>query len=158
MQKKFIFAGIGIIFLSIALIFIFTKVRIGFAPVKPLPTPASQTFTENNRKMVRAFNMDIKKIPTQSLSGKASVIENGAKTIVMLKIANPPLASLSAKLQTGTCAQPTNTKYNLNTLADGESETELDISFDDLLLQIPVSIGVSKGNTKGYDFCGDMNQ
>ena len=104
--------------------------------------------------------MDLKASKSSSPSGKASIIENQDKVNVMIFLANPSTASLSAQLYLGTCSQLGKISNKLNPLSGGRSDTIIETSFDNLISQAPVAVVVTRNSskTKVYDFCADLKQ
>ncbi|MBI2591005.1 MAG: CHRD domain-containing protein [Candidatus Blackburnbacteria bacterium] len=94
-----------------------------------------------------------------SETGTAFLKEADGKVVVTLAVENSPKGvTQPAHIHTGTCPNPGEVKYPLNSLVDGKSETTLNVSVNDLLSQMPLAVNVHKSVAKAKVSvsCGDI--
>lgn len=116
-----------------------------------------ETETKIPRRLVVTLNSQNK----SGESGTATISEMDAKVKVMLDLAGAPKdVQQPAHIHMGACPKPGDVKYPLTFPTDGKSETTLDVSYDQLLGQLPLAINVHKSTNeaKFYVSCGDITR
>lgn len=127
----------------------------------------------NNLSQKEKDNKSSSSTPSVTLSKGFSVVlseqngsgENGIaviegvddQTLVKLKLTNyPNLIEQPAHIHLGSCEEPTDIKYSLVNAVNGESETTLDASIDQLMKKLPLVLNVHKSNEEVnvYYACG----
>lgn len=94
-------------------------------------------------------------------SGIATLSESDGKTLVTLVLDEAPAGvTQPAHIHTGSCETIGGVKYPLTSPVDGVSETLLDLSFDQLLSELPLAINVHKSVSEAsvYVACGDITE
>jgi len=91
-------------------------------------------------------------------SGTANIFEVGDKTKIELTLRNSPAGPQPAHVHTGSCAELGGVKYPLTSPVNGTSDTTLDVSYDELLAQLPLAINVHKSVPEAsvYVACADI--
>ena len=103
-------------------------------------------------------------LATQNASGEAGTAtlkEVGGKVVVTLDVVGAPAdVAQPAHIHMGACPEPGAVKYPLTSPVGGKSETTLDVSFDDLMAQLPLAVNVHKSvaQSKVYVACGDVTK
>ncbi len=93
-------------------------------------------------------------------SGKAVITEVNGKAKVIVNIPGKPgTEAQPAHIHLSSCATIGAVKYPLTSITNGASQTTLDVSLDQLLAQLPLSINVHKSSTEAsvYVACGDLS-
>lgn len=91
-------------------------------------------------------------------SGTATLTDmGGGKTKVVVDLAGSPAGPQPMHIHTGTCSNLGPVKYPLTSLANGKSETTVDVSMADLLAS-PHAINAHKSTTEAavYVACGEV--
>jgi len=91
--------------------------------------------------------------------GKAILKEIQGKTVVKLSLQGfPPDISQPAYIHEGFCPAVGKVKYTLNSLKNGQSETTLDVTLDQVLSQLPLAINIRKSASRSdvYFACGNL--
>jgi len=91
-------------------------------------------------------------------SGTATMKREGGKTKVKLDLAAAPSTPQPAHVHTGSCENLGGVKYPLTASVEGESETTLNVSFTQLLSELPLAINVHKSSEEVnvYVACGNI--
>jgi len=91
-------------------------------------------------------------------SGTANIFEVGDKTKIELTLRNSPAGPQPAHVHTGSCAELGGVKYPLTSPVNGTSDTTLDVSYDELLAELPLAINVHKSVAEAgvYVACADI--
>ncbi len=93
-------------------------------------------------------------------SGKVVITEVNGKAKVLLNLTGKPSGvAQPAHIHLGSCATIGAVKYPLTSVATGTSQTMLDVSVDQLLAGLPLSINVHKSAAEAsvYVACGDIS-
>ena len=91
-------------------------------------------------------------------SGTATMKREGGKTKVKLDLAAAPSTPQPAHVHTGSCENLGGVKSPLTASVEGESETTLNVSFTQLLSELPLAINVHKSSEEVnvYVACGNI--
>lgn len=92
-------------------------------------------------------------------SGEAMIEDAGGKAKVTIKLdVTPRETPQPAHIHVGACPNPGAVKYPLTNVVNGNSVTQLEISVDELLKNLPLAINVHKSaaEAKVYVACGDI--
>jgi|GEM_PF-719270 hypothetical protein len=98
------------------------------------------------------------------ISGTATVADQDGKAKITVNVSGMTAeAVLPAHIHIGSCASLGGTKYPLSSLANGLSETILDVSVDQLITELPLAINLHSSDSdlsdsKGYVACGDITK
>lgn len=91
--------------------------------------------------------------------GMAVLTEIRGKVKVVMNLSGPSGGILRpAHIHTGSCTDIGGVKYPLSSLDEGASQTDLDMSLDQLLTQLPLAINIHKSPEEPsiYLACGDI--
>lgn len=93
-------------------------------------------------------------------TGKATIKDEGGKAEVYIELINYPGNPQPAHIHAGSCSSLGAVKYPLSAVADGKSETKLNISAEQVLSQLPLAVNVhrSAAEIKEYAACGDIKK
>lgn len=97
------------------------------------------------------------------VSGTATLTQEDGKTMVSLKLKNSVLGLVNpaqpAHIHAGSCSNIGGVTYPLNSVANGKSETTLDVSLANLKAQLPLAVNVHKSTAESnvYIACTDLN-
>lgn len=137
---------------------------------KPDSSPAPETIlqqsppestTEGSGSGVNEKQVGVS-LTAQNNSGQEGTVtlkDVEGKTLVTIKLAGAPKGSLEpAHIHTGACPEPGAVKYPLTNVADGNSETTLDVKLSDLMANPNLAINVHKSQAeiKTYVACGNL--
>src|SRR3989344_4520231 len=92
-------------------------------------------------------------------SGSALLEDLNGKTKVSVRLSGAPAgAQQPSHIHVGACPAPGAVKYQLANVANGNSETMLEISLENLLKELPLAINVHKSAAEAgvYVSCGDI--
>lgn len=92
-------------------------------------------------------------------SGQATLTEsNGVLTVVLAMDGFVPDVSQPAHIHVGSCPDVGAVKYPLSNVVNGESITELDLTLEQLMGELPLAINVHKSAPEAavYTACGDL--
>lgn len=92
-------------------------------------------------------------------AGTATLTEVNGKVQAKLTLTGTPKGvPQPAHIHMGSCPTPGDVKYPLTSVVDGKSETTLNVSFDDLMKNLPLAINVHKSvpQVKVYVSCGNV--
>ncbi|MEK7521847.1 MAG: hypothetical protein AAB599_03570 [Patescibacteria group bacterium] len=93
-------------------------------------------------------------------SGAATIKEiEGGRVMVTLDLTGAPKGvAQHAHIHMGACPNPGEVVYSLTSPVDGKSETTLDVSFDELMRELPLAVNVHKSvaQSKVYVACGNV--
>ena len=101
-------------------------------------------------------------LSTQNDSGQEGLViftEEGNKTKVNLTVSGSPKGTPQpAHIHLGDCPGVGDVKYPLTNVVNGESETTLDVTLDQLKRQLPLAVNVHKSATDStiYAACGQI--
>lgn len=125
----------------------------------PTPTPTPTPMPEG---MMKARTMTVK-LASQNDSrqaGEAVLTEvEGDKVKVVLSLSGAPTGvAQPAHIHAGACPTPGAVKYPLTSVTNGASQTELDVTLDELVAQLPLAVNVHKSSTEAgvHVACGDV--
>ena len=93
-------------------------------------------------------------------SGEALIEDVGGKAKVTVKLSGAPReTSQPAHIHVGACPDPGAVKYPLTSVINGNSITQLEISVEELLKNLPLAVNVHKSaaEAKVYVACGDIS-
>ena len=123
-----------------------------FKPSVP-PSNTNQNTTSN-----RSLSLTLAEQNQSGQSGTANIFEVGDKTKIELTLRNSPAGPQPAHVHTGSCAELGGVKYPLTSPVNGTSDTTLDVSYDELLAQLPLAINVHKSMPEAsvYVACADI--
>lgn len=131
---------------------------------KPAPTPAAQEQPQAETPKQETYPPTIISVNLDALNksgqlGSAVVKDENGKAKVTLTITGEPKGAIEpAHIHVGACPNPGAVKYPLNNVVEGKSETVLEVSTDELLKELPLSINVHKSakDIKIYVACGNI--
>jgi len=86
------------------------------------------------------------------------VKENGQVIVTLSMIGAPENVSQPVHIHVGSCPEVGEVKYPLTNVLDGESVTTLDVTLEQLEIELPLAINVHKSVTEAsvYVSCGDI--
>lgn len=93
--------------------------------------------------------------------GNAVFRERDGKVLVEVYVFNAPKDILQpAHIHEGSCPNPGAVKYPLASLANGQSETTLDVTLEDILSHLPLAVNVHKSEKEAgtYVSCGNISR
>lgn len=120
------------------------------AAVRPTPVP---------RSVQRTLTIKLDPQGGSGRSGMAVLAEIQGKVKVVMNLSGPSGGVLRpAHIHSGSCANIGTVKYSLSSLAEGASQTDLDVSLDQLMTQLPLAINIHKSPEEPsiYLACGDI--
>lgn len=119
-----------------------------------------QVAGENNAtSTAKTIQVDLSTQNNSGQSGKAVLTEVDGKVKVILNITGKPsTVAQPAHIHVSNCATIGAVKYPLTSVTNGASQTTLDVSLDQLVSQLPLSINVHKSAAEAsvYVACGDI--
>lgn len=151
---------IGIIIVLAVLGLLYNAMRGGMLNASPSPTPLAQITPAPTPEGMKDVIVNLKAQNNSSQSGQARLRDQGGKTIVSLDLEGGKFeASQPAHIHTGACPKPGAIKYPLTSLVNGESETVIDVSLEQLLTELPLAINVHRSAAQAsiYTACGDIS-
>ncbi len=92
-------------------------------------------------------------------AGSATITKTGDKVKVAITLTGAPKgASQPAHIHLGSCDKPGAIKYPLPDIMNGASETTVNVSYEQLMSELPLSINVHKSakEIKTYVACGNI--
>lgn len=125
----------------------------------PSPDVSTSTVTDELREVTK-FN--VVRLTEQSDSGQigiATITEEEGKAKVSINVVGEPDdASQPAHIHAGQCPTPGAVAYPLTNVVDGDSETILNVSYDDLMAKKPLAINLHKSAAESnvYVDCGNV--
>jgi Cu/Zn superoxide dismutase len=127
--------------------------------VAPPPTGATTSPTPAATAATGPLTIQMQALNNSGESGTATLTPQGSKTMVEVKLSNPPATQQPAHIHPGTCVNLGAPKYALSHVVAGTSTTTVDVSLDDLLAQ-PFAINVHKSAAEAqiYFSCGDIKR
>lgn len=143
-NKKLLLPVAAILVIIIAVIF------ISFRPKQAIPQQS---------QVVKNFSVVLNQQGNSGESGLATFEEKNGKTIVRIKVVNAPLdVPQPAHLHNGTCKEPISELFDIENVINGESETVLDVSLDELLKETPFVLNIHKSldEDEVYTSCGTI--
>jgi len=118
---------------------------------------------EETAKMPRSVAFPVYAQNDSKESGAVMLVEAGAQTHVVIDLSDVPAdVTQPAHIHTGSCAEIGGVKYPLTGVAKAEtgpvSQTTLDVSFEQLMSELPLAINVHKSQEESgvYVACGDV--
>lgn len=123
---------------------------------QPTTAPAN---TNQNDTANRSLSLTLAEQNQSGQSGTANVYEQGDKTKIEVILRNSPTDTPQpSHIHTGSCAAIGGVKYPLSSLVNGESTTTLDVSYNQLLTELPLAINVHKSAAESgiYVACADI--
>lgn len=93
-------------------------------------------------------------------SGTATIRETNRQFVVNLRLTGAPAnVAQPAHIHTGSCQTLGTVKHPLTSPLNGQSTTTLNVTFEELMAQLPLAINVHKSttNAKVYVACGDVS-
>ena len=126
------------------------KVRQLRQTVKPMP----------NRSVQRTITVQLGSQGGSGRSGTAVLAEIDGKVKVVVSLSGPSGGvSRPAHIHSGSCPDVGAVKYPLTSLAEGASQTNLEVSLDELVAQSPLAINIHKSSEEPsiYLACGDID-
>lgn len=109
------------------------------------------------QKLVVAFGMQ----NNSGQIGNAVFHERDGKVFVEVDVFNAPKDTPQpAHVHEGSCPNPGAVKYSLTSVVNGQSETTLDVSLEDILASLPLSVNVHKSTKEAgtYVSCGIISR
>ena len=93
-------------------------------------------------------------------SGIAVLAETSGKVKVVVNLSGSNEVARPAHIHVGSCPDVGAVKYPLTSLNEGASQTDLDVSLDQLMTQLPLAINIHKSSDEPsiYLACGDILQ
>ncbi|TXH60669.1 MAG: hypothetical protein E6Q89_00500 [Bacteroidia bacterium] len=147
MKNKKVLIPVALIsILIVAVIFLMSK------PNKPAKIPEQQA-------EVKSFSVVLNQQNNSGESGLATFEEKNGKTIVRIKVVNAPLDTPQpAHLHKGTCKEPISELFDIEDVVNGESETVIDQSLENLLKETPFVLNIHKSLDEDeiYTSCGTI--
>lgn len=111
------------------------------------------------RSVQRTITVKLEPQGGSGRSGIAVLAEIQGKVKVVMNLSGPSGGVLRpAHIHSGSCPDVGAVKYPLSSLADGASQTDLDISLDELMTQQPLAINIHKSSDEPsiYLACGNI--
>lgn len=110
-------------------------------------------------KMHKTLVIPLKAQNNSGQDGQALIEDAGGKAKVTVKLAKAPTnIDQPAHIHIGACPNPGAVKYPLTNVKNGNSVTQLEISVDEILKNLPFAVNVHKSTAevKTYVSCGDV--
>ncbi len=128
-----------------------------------VPSPSAEAIIEPSPSPSAAMKEVIVNLAQQNNStesGKATLTEVAGKVKVSIDLTGAPSTPQPAHIHTGKCPNPGDVKYPLTNVVNGKSETQLAVSLDTLMSELPLAVNVHKSAAliKTYVACGDITQ
>ena len=124
-------------------------------PTTPTPTPIQATATP----AVMEKNILLSEQNKSGVSGSAVLREENGKVNVTLSLTGGPKTTPQpAHIHVGACPDVGDVKYPLTNAVDGQSQTTLNVTLDQLEGEQPLAINVHKSAAQitVYTACGDL--
>lgn len=153
------FGRIFITFIFLFLVSFFTFLYFG---TKKLEINSS---LKNNPKesleveKLKEVNVALSEENASGETGKVNIKDIDGKVRLSLEMRGYPEDTLQlARIISGKCSSPSQIKYELVTINNGRSETTLDVSWEELKSELPLSIVVYKAPTEmgSTSSCGNL--
>ena len=133
-------------------------------PFATLKTSTSRSFAQPTNQPiyqppVREVLVSLYEEKKSGQYGTAMLKEEGGKIMVMIDLTGVAESiKQPAHIHLGNCPEVGDVKYPLTSLENGKSETELNLTFDELKKYLPLAINVHKGETEAkiYVACGNL--
>lgn len=128
--------------------------------VEPPPQGTTTSPTSAATASTAPLTIQMQALNNSGESGTATLTPQGSKTMVEVRLSNPPTTQQPAHIHPGTCANLNPTpKYTLSQVTAGTSSTTVDVSLDDLLA-MPFAINVHKSaaEVQTYFSCGGIKR
>lgn len=122
----------------------------------PAPTPIQATPTP----IVMEETIILSEQNKSGVSGSAVLREeNGQVTVTLSLTGAPKTTPQPAHIHVGKCPDVGDVKYPLTNVVDGQSQTTLSVTLDQLGNEEPLAINVHKSTTQAsvYVACGDLS-
>lgn len=151
MNKNLLIVLVVIVLLGI---FYFSRGR-----TTQLGSPTQTSETQDAAPEVKRMTVVLEEQNESGESGTAVLEEIEGKLLVTLKLAGAPEEiSQPTHIHAGNCPDVGAVVYPLGFAEDGDSETDLEVSFLELEEQMPLAINVHKSTpeAKVYVSCGDL--
>lgn len=145
-------------------ILLVVALAVGFVIGQKSPDiPAvDQTGTEVAQEIREVTKFKIVTLAEQNESGELSIAtineEEGKTKLSLHMLGEPDDVNQPVHIHTGACPIPGAIIYPLTNVVDGESETILDISYDNLVAKQSLAINVHKSQAEAnvYVSCGNL--
>jgi len=124
--------------------------------ISSTPVETTTEITESMKQVVTLASQN-----NSGQQGNVDLEETDGKVKVMVKLnAVSPDVSQPVHIHEGTCANIGKIVYPLTALSSGSSETMLDVSLDELLAAMPLSINAHKSVEEigEYVACGELSK
>lgn len=118
----------------------------------------------NKIKLARqqnSFDIEMKALNNSNEDGKATFTASGTQTKVTIELDNAPgNVAQPVNIHSGSCPNPGDKKISLNDALNGRSETMINVSMDDLIKQLPMTVVVYKSTDEQstYVSCGEIKK
>lgn len=165
--EKKIFSPKNIIFYLVVALVIYGVIYYFFLPKKrgdanPNASPASNTQAEigQGENVPPALLAILYEQNGSRQNGSMILTQQDDKVRVIISLTNTPKDVVQpAHFHSGDCRKLGDIKYPLNSVVNGDSDTVLDVSFDDLKKELPLVVNVHKSETdiKSYVSCGAIS-
>lgn len=124
----------------------------------PTPTPIQATATPGIPAVIEKSIL-LSEQNNSGVSGSAVLREENDQVTVTLNITGGPSGTPQpAHIHVGACPDVGNVKYPLTNVVDGQSQTVLNVTLDQLKAEQPLAINVHKSAAQitAYTACGDL--
>lgn len=114
----------------------------------------------NASSSAKTINFDLKEQNNSGQSGHVTITEvNGKAKVIVTLTGKPSDISQPSHIHLGSCSTIGVVKYPLTNVDKGSAQTMLDISLDQLVTQLSLSLNVHKSAAEMgvYVACGDIN-
>ncbi len=129
------------------------------ANMEATSTAATSTPTDVSTSTDKTLQITLNEENNSGQSGQVVITEVDGKAKVIVNITGKPSSvPMPAHIHLGSCPDVGAVKYPLTSLGKGASQTMLDVSIDQLLSELPLSINVHKSAAElgVYVACGDI--
>ena len=119
----------------------------------------NQMDQDNQAEAPKTLVVQLEPQNDSGISGTATLTDAAEGSEVVISLAGSPLDILQpAHIHLNNCANIGGVEYPLNFPLNGRSETMLDVSVDEILVNLPLSINVHKSVAEAsvYVACGDI--
>lgn len=155
MNKNLIFGAVGVLVIVVIGYLLFNRQT---QPI-PQPTITITPQTASPSVAISGVTVTLSEQNTSRESGIATLVEVNGQAVVILALTGAPEDVVQpAHIHVGSCPDVGAVKYPLTFPVNGRSETTLDVTLDQLRLEMPLAINVHKSAQEAsvYVSCSNL--